>query len=141
MRRVKRIDWEAVSASLAERGFARLGRLLTARDCAALSALFDRDERFRSTVDMARHRFGEGRYRYFAELLPTPVAVLRRSLYPPLAAIANRWWQTLGESERFPAGLRAFLATCRAEGQGLRGRRRGSYHTQGDIDWRLRIDD
>jgi len=116
-RRVKRIDWGAASASLEERGFARLGRLLSARECAALSALFDRDERFRSTVDMARHRFGEGRYRYFAEPLPAPVAALRRCLYPPLAAIANRWWQELGVPERFPAGLRSFLATCHGEGQ------------------------
>ena len=28
------------------------------------------DRLFRSTVDMARHRFGRGQYRYFAEPLP-----------------------------------------------------------------------
>ena len=36
--------------------------------------------RFRSTIDMARHRFGEGEYRYFADPLPEPVAALRQAL-------------------------------------------------------------
>ncbi len=116
-RRVARIDWPSVSDSLAERGFARVGRLLTARECASLAALFDVDERFRSTVEMARHRFGEGRYRYFDEPLPAAVAALRRALYPPLAAIANRWGKALGGTLRFPASLGAFLAICHREGQ------------------------
>ena len=70
---------------------------------------------------MARHRFGEGRYRYFAEPLPAPVAALRRSLYPPLATVANRWRRELGEPGCFPASLRAFLATCHDAGQARPG--------------------
>ena len=41
----------------------------SAGECAELAGLFDGD-RFRSTIDMARHRFGDGRYRYFAHPLP-----------------------------------------------------------------------
>ncbi len=116
-RRVERVDWQAVGDALDARGFARLGPLLPARGCAALAALFDEDARFRASVDMARHRFGEGRYRYFAEPLPAPVAELRRALYPPLAAVANRWWERLGEEARFPPSLGGFLAACHAAGQ------------------------
>jgi Uncharacterized protein conserved in bacteria len=78
--------------------------------------MFDEDERFRSTVVMARHAFGEGSYRYFADPLPPLVQTLREQLYPPIAAIANRWAQLLGE-RAFPTGLDDLLAECAALGQ------------------------
>ena len=48
--------------------------LLTAAECRALAALWDDGARFRRHIDMARHRFGEGEYRYFATPLPPVVA-------------------------------------------------------------------
>ena len=78
--------------------------------------MFDEDERFRSTVVMARHAFGEGRYRYFADPLPPLVQTLRRELYPPLARIANEWAGRLGE-RRFPDTLDELLAECAEVGQ------------------------
>ena len=50
------------------------------------------DSRFRSTVDMSRHRFGAGEYRYFAEPFPDPVTGLKEALYPKLLPIARSWW-------------------------------------------------
>jgi uncharacterized protein len=38
-------------------------------------------------------------------------------LYPPLAAIANEWRETLAEEARFPPTLEAFLQECHAAGQ------------------------
>ena len=35
----------------------------------------------------------------------------------PLAAIANRWQEALGLTERYPADLESFLARCHARGQ------------------------
>jgi hypothetical protein len=66
---------------------------------------------------MARHGFGRGEYKYFADPLPTDVAALRNALYPPLAAIANRWNAALGVVRRFPDVHGDFLAECHAAGQ------------------------
>src|SRR6185369_3793743 len=46
------------------------------------------------------------------------VSVLRATLYPPLAAIANRWNDALGIDTRYPADHAAFLERCAAAGQG-----------------------
>ena len=111
------VDWERIEAELDARGHALAGRLLTARECQALRRRFRQDASFRATVEMEPKRFGRGRYRYFAHPLPPPVARLRTALYPPLAAIANRWQERLGRGERFEPTLAAFLARCHAAGQ------------------------
>jgi hypothetical protein len=106
-----------VAAALVARPFARLGRLLDARECRALAELYDDERRFRSRVEMARHRFGEGEYKYFASPLPPLVAELREHAYRRLAPIADRFAETLGAGERYPERLDAFLDRCRAAGQ------------------------
>lgn len=98
-------------------GHAVLPRLLDARRCAELVAMYDEDARFRSRVVMARHGFGRGEYGYFAYPLPEPVARLRAALYPPLATVANRWAEALGSGVRYPGTHDAFLARCRDAGQ------------------------
>jgi len=115
--RLARLDWEALERSLWERGHALTPPVLRAEECTALAALFPDERRFRSRIVMERHRFGVGEYKYFAAPLPPLVAALRRHLYPPLAAIANRWRSATGSAERFPARLDAFLAHCAAHGQ------------------------
>jgi uncharacterized protein len=104
-------------AGLDEQGFALTPPLLTPDECDALAAGFDDDARYRSTVDMGRHRFGAGRYRYFDHPLPEPVERVRRELYPPLAEVANRWADQLGEPADYPDELDEFLARCHAAGQ------------------------
>ena len=111
------VDWQDVSSGLDERGFAPIPGLLSATECDAVAKLYDDDARFRSRVVMARHGFGSGEYKYFAYPLPDPVDTLRRSLYAPLARVANRWNEALGAPERFPPRLEAYLARCRAAGQ------------------------
>jgi hypothetical protein len=66
---------------------------------------------------MARHRFGEGAYKYFAYPLPPTVAKLREALYPALAEAANGMAEALGRAERYPSRLDDWLATCHAAGQ------------------------
>lgn len=113
---MQRIDWERVTADLDDVGGALLPKLLTVREAATLRGLYDRDV-FRSTVDMGRHRYGEGRYRYFAEPNPTPIAELKHALYPRLLPIARQWWERLGREQPWPDDLDDWLAQCHAAGQ------------------------
>jgi uncharacterized protein len=114
--RVVRLDWPAIERSLDERGYATTPALLDAEECARLAALYGDDRRFRTRVDMARHRFGDGEYKYFAAPLPALVMALRTHLYPRLVPVANRWAAALG-LEPFPPTLAAQLARCAAQGQ------------------------
>jgi hypothetical protein len=110
------LDWPALESRLDDYGYAMTPPLLSPEQCAAVVAMFDDDGRFRSTVVMARHAYGEGSYRYFANPLPPLVQDLRESCYPHLAAIANRWAQRLGERS-FPETLDGMLTECAALGQ------------------------
>jgi hypothetical protein len=115
-----RRDWAAVGAALDEHGWARLPHLLTPKQCASVRALFARDRLFRSTIDMRRHGYGSGQYRYFGYPLPALIARLRRTLYPPLATIARAWAARLrGEPADYPATLDGFLRRCHSAGQRL----------------------
>ncbi|MBW8813894.1 MAG: 2OG-Fe(II) oxygenase [Caulobacterales bacterium] len=111
------LDWTRLAADLDTHGCAVIPRLLDPEACAAVAAGYDQPGLFRSTVVMARHGFGRGEYRYFAHPLPDLVAQLRTGLYPPLAAVANRWAEALGEPLRFPPSHAAFRARCHAAGQ------------------------
>jgi len=111
------IDWPAATLSLDQRGHAVLPALLSATQCQHIAALYPQPERFRSRVVMARHGFGRGEYQYFAYPLPALLQHLRSALYPPLAAVANRWNQQLHLAPRYPATLQDYLARCHAAGQ------------------------
>jgi hypothetical protein len=110
-------NWEEIASDLDARGSAVIDRVLSPAHCRAIAALYEADERFRSKVTMERHGFGRGEYKYFNYPLPSLVAELRTSLYPHLAAIANRWNAALGIDLRYPAAHSAFLACCHAAGQ------------------------
>jgi hypothetical protein len=114
--RIAALDWPALQARLDEDGFVQTPPILTAPERAGLAGSFD-DGRFRSTIEMRRHRFGEGTYRYFDHPLPDPIAAARRALYPPLAETASRWAEQLGEPADLPADLDAFLDRCHRAGQ------------------------
>jgi hypothetical protein len=94
-----------------------LAGLLTSDECVELARRYADDGQFRSRVVMSRHGFGRGEYKYFAYPLPEPVASLRTALYPPLAAVANRWHEAMGIENRYPAEHAAFLERCREAGQ------------------------
>jgi hypothetical protein len=119
----ERLDWAAVERQLDEEGFAATGPLLSAEQCREVVEIFDDGSRYRSTITMARHAFGEGRYRYFDDPLPELVQQLREWLYPPLAAIAN----PLG---RPPRRARLPRHTARAAG-GVCEARAAQAHTAG----------
>jgi uncharacterized protein len=115
--RVDAVSWSAVRAELDRYGCALTGPLLTPREAAEIAALYHDDARFRTTVNMSRHRFGEGEYRYFTEPFPAAVTELRQALYPKLLPIARDWWARLGREAPWPDSLRQWLAMCHAAGQ------------------------
>jgi hypothetical protein len=115
--RVDALVWEELREQLDERGFAVTPALLDPAECAELADLFD-GGRFRSTIDMARHRFGDGRYRYFDHPLPATIADLRAAFYRRLAPVANDWDRRLGaDGDAYPAEHEELLERCRAAGQ------------------------
>ncbi len=111
------LDWVEAGRTLDECGYARLDGVLTPKECAEITTSYGDDERFRSTIVMARHGFGDGEYKYFAYPLPPLIDALRREAYPPLATVANRWAERLGEKPAFPAALDRFTQLCHAAGQ------------------------
>jgi len=115
--RVGALDWPALHAQLEAEGWALVPGLLSPARCHAAAALYEQDRGFRSRVVMARHGFGSGEYKYFDYPLPEGVQRLRERFYPPLAVLANRWAERLGEARRFPPDHADFLAECRAAGQ------------------------
>lgn len=115
--RLAQLDWNALETSLWQRGYAKTDPLLTAEECMALVALYEKDDLFRSRIDMKRFRFGEGEYKYFTYPLPPLIQALRESIYPRLAVIANAWATALGQSDRFPLIHDQLVALCRRYGQ------------------------
>jgi hypothetical protein len=117
VRPIDELEWDRVGAELDAVGVARAGRMLDLDECAAIAALYDDDDRFRSTIDMARHRFGEGQYRYFAHPLPEVVRSLRAACWPHLLPIAREWADRTGRPAPWPDDFESWLDMCHGAGQ------------------------
>ena len=115
--RVDRLDWPAVASGLDDVGAHLTGAVLSAAECGHVIDLSREDDRFRTTVDMARHHYGEGEYRYFSYPLPELVAELRAALWPHLLPIARDWAARRGDQAPWPDDLDDWLAQCHAAGQ------------------------
>jgi hypothetical protein len=113
----KDVDWTTVTAGLDGDGVALTGPILDAAECAALRDLYGQEQLFRSTIDMARHRFGEGQYRYFDRPLPRLVDELRHAFWPHLLAVAREWATRRGQPAPWPDELDEWLDHCHAAGQ------------------------
>jgi hypothetical protein len=115
--RIGALEWQTLESDLNIHGYVTTPSLLSECECAEISALYEQEALFRKTVNMARHSYGDGQYRYFAEPVPEPVASLRKSFYAPLATIANRWVARFRSSERFPETINEYRAVCERNGQ------------------------
>lgn len=115
--RIAGLDWDRLTDEIDRQGWATTGPLLTKGERDALVSSYDDQDRFRSTVVMERHGFGQGQYRYFAYPLPPLVQQLRAGLYERLAPLANRWRQALGVAKPFPPTFEEYIFRCHAAGQ------------------------
>ncbi|MFE7400222.1 2OG-Fe(II) oxygenase [Streptomyces sp. NPDC057557] len=110
-------DWAVLTDEVDAYGSALTGQLLAHDRCRELAGQYDETERFRSTIDMARHRFGSGQYRYFTHDLPEVVRELREAFYPHLLPIARAWADKSGKPAPWPDELEEWLDMCHAAGQ------------------------
>jgi hypothetical protein len=115
--RVDRLPWPDLAAGLDDLGCAPTPAILTPAECGEVAELYTQDSRFRATVDMARHRFGQGQYRYFAYPLPAPVAELRAAFWPHLLAVAREWAARLDRKAPWPDDLDDWLEACHGASQ------------------------
>jgi hypothetical protein len=115
--RTSSLDWERMERELDSQGYTVTPRILSEDECQGLAEMFGEEDRFRTTVDMRRVRFGSGVYRYFDNPLPETVQGLREAFYPPLSRVANEWAEKLGKREAYPEALEGFLQRCHEAGQ------------------------
>jgi hypothetical protein len=115
--RVDALDWAALAAEVNGAGSAQTAPVLMPDECREIAALYDDAGRFRSTIDMARYRFGSGQYRYFDHPLPDVVADLRAAFHPHLLPIAREWAERLDRPAPWPDTLEEWLDLCHEAGQ------------------------
>ena len=123
------LDWAGISARLDEEGHALLPGWLGAEAARGLARQLASPGAVR--VPLAASGLGSGTLFCFPAGLPSPLEAWRTALYPPLAAIANRWQHALGVDTRYPPTLAEFIERNRQAGQ-----RRGQSHLS-----RLGVDD
>jgi hypothetical protein len=115
--RVDRLAWGGLAAELDDLGCALTAPILSPEECREIAGWYEDQLRFRATVDMARHRFGQGQYRYFAHPLPAEVAELRAAFWPHLLAVARSWADRLGRRAPWPEDFEEWLDQCHRAGQ------------------------
>jgi hypothetical protein len=116
-KRIGAYDWDAVRRTLDADGWARLPALVPAAECRRLRRIYTVDPQFRSTINMERHGYGRGQYRYLRYPLPELVQSLRQHLYRELRPLAVQWWARLRRTDTYPERLEQFLAACHAHDQ------------------------
>lgn len=111
------INWNNVSESLNEKGFAHLPKILSKEECEQLQSLYGRQGIFRSVINMQRYRFGKGEYKYFRYPLPAILQTIRINFYEKLAPVANDWMKKLDISINYPATHKEFIEECHSKKQ------------------------
>ena len=111
------INWQSISESLNEKGYAIIPKILSEEQCTELIQDYDNENLYRKTVVMERYRFGLGEYKYFDYTLPKIVQTLRETIYPKLSPIANLWMKVLNIDKVFPETFEELQLLCRQNNQ------------------------
>lgn len=111
------INWNSVSDSLNENGFAHLSGILLKEECEQLKSLYGKQDLFRSVINMQRYRFGKGEYKYFSYPLPEILQTVREKFYEKLAPVANDWMKKLDISINYPSTHKEFIEECHSKKQ------------------------
>jgi hypothetical protein len=117
IKRIDRADWQGITATMHQNGYAILSNLLSDEQCELLKAGYDSPNAYRKTVIMERYRFGLGEYKYFSYPLPDIIQQIRTNIYPKLSPIANAWFKALNINVQFPIQHSELLKQCKENGQ------------------------
>jgi hypothetical protein len=115
--RIEEFDWQQTDEGLDKYGCVKITKILQENECDALVSLYIQEDIYRTRIDMARHSFGRGEYKYFDYPLPDIVGELRTAIYPKLVPIANRWNEAMRIDIRYPAKHADFIQRCHDAGQ------------------------
>ncbi|HWT18998.1 MAG TPA: 2OG-Fe(II) oxygenase [Variovorax sp.] len=110
-----RLDWVDIGLQLDAEGCAVLPGLLGVDVARSLAQQAIVSGARRVTLESGD--LGRGELFYFGAGMPAPLGQWRTALYRRLAAIANRWNETLGIEGRYPAELEDFLRRNQRAGQ------------------------
>ena len=133
--RFERVNWAAVEWDIRQKGYSIIPRWLTKAECHTLRDLWPNPDYFCPTVEMDRHHFGYGWYRYFHYPLPEFLRQFRHEMYPYVASIANHLWATSRSPVPYPPSLDTFLDRCHQAGQQQAGVMMLHYPTNGYNLW------
>jgi len=115
--RVESLDWPALIEGIDSSGCAQTTPILDESECREIASWYSEVDRFRSTVDMARYRFGQGEYRYFGDPVPEPITAMRSAFYRHLLPVAREWAFKLGEGAPWPDSFEEWIDQCHDAGQ------------------------
>ncbi len=110
-------DWQSVSESMNEKGYAIVPEILSDEQCNQLIQKYNNQNLYRKTVVMERYRFGLGEYKYFDYPLPKIIQILREAIYPKLSPIANLWMKVLNIDKVFPETFEELQSLCHQNNQ------------------------
>jgi uncharacterized protein len=114
---ISSLDWNNLQQILDEQGYAKVPAILDKNQCNEIMNTYEQESYFRTIINMARYRFGDGEYKYYQAPLPNLLQQLRDGFYPELAQTANRWQECLGRDANYPATLPEFLEQCHQKEQ------------------------
>lgn len=117
MEAINDMNWHLIHKDLSEKGFSILPNVLSKMECEHIQSFYDDSALYRSTINMARYRFGQGEYKYFNYPLPPKIQALREEFYHPLSSLANDWNTQLGINDSFPETHHELIDICRQKNQ------------------------
>lgn len=115
--KVNALNWQQLAQEIQVNGYVIVPKFLAENQCQKLIDLYGNTTGYRKIVNMQRHRFGLGEYKYFDYPLPEIIQSIRTTVYPKLVPIVNLWMNHLKVDRQFPETLEKFQAECHAKGQ------------------------
>jgi len=117
LERIENTDWADVTENMHTKGYACISNILSKEECDTLVAQYSATDIYRKNIILENHGYGRGEYKYYSYPLPGDVQILRESVYPYIAPIANSWMRVLGIDRQYPESLTELTNLCHQHNQ------------------------